>query len=363
MIDQMKSATAIIDRKALQNNLNYIKTLAPNSEVMAVVKANSYGHGLLETARTLKEADCFGVARVSEALTLRAGGIVNPILLLEGFLYEDELPILVANSIDTAVHSIEQVEALEKAELPHPIAVWLKIDTGMHRLGVHPQEFNHFYERLSHCKNVVQPVNLISHFSSADELDKATTPDQLACFMQLVSDKPGRKSIAASGGILAWPQSHFDLIRPGIIMYGASPFSDKTGKELGFEAAMTLKSSIIAVRDHKAGAPVGYNATWTSEKATRLAVVAIGYGDGYPRSAPSGTPVIINGRRVPIVGRVSMDMISVDLGPNATDKVGDEVILWGKDLPVETIASYTNVSAYELLTKLTSRVILDYTDE
>jgi alanine racemase len=359
----MKAATAVIDRRALKDNLNYIRTLAPNSKVMAVVKANGYGHGLLETALTLEQADSFGVARISEALTLRAGGIVKPILLLEGFLFEKELPILVANSIETVVHSVEQIEALEQAKLIHPIVVWLKMDTGMHRLGVRPEQVDEFYQRLSRCPNVVQPINLMSHFSRADEPDCDATPRQISTFARLTAAKPGERSLAASGGILLWPASHYDWIRPGIITYGASPLADKSARELGLRPAMTLKSSLIAVRDHKAGEPVGYNAMWTSERDTRLGVVAIGYGDGYPRCAPSGTPVWINGRLVPIVGRVSMDMISVDLGPQATERVGDEAVLWGEQLPVEKVAEYTGVSAYELLTKLTGRVVIEYIND
>ncbi|EAO7968735.1 alanine racemase, partial [Salmonella enterica] len=175
--------------------------------------------------------------------------------------------------------------------------------------------------------------------------------------------KPGQRSIAASGGILLWPQSHFDWARPGIILYGVSPLEHKPwGPDFGFQPVMSLTSSLIAVRDHKAGEPVGYGGTWVSERDTRLGVVAMGYGDGYPRAAPSGTPVLVNGREVPIVGRVAMDMICVDLGPNAQDNAGDPVVLWGEGLPVERIAEMTKVSAYELITRLTSRVAMKYID-
>ena len=356
----MKAATIIIDRRALHDNLAYIRQLAPGCKVMSVVKANGYGHGLLDVAKTLQESDCFGVARLSEALMLREGGVKTPILLLEGFLFPEELPILVEKQIETVVHDIEQLEALEQANLDKPIHVWLKIDTGMHRLGVRPEQFDMFYQRLSQCKNVVQPINLVSHFSRTDEPAVSTTLDQIACFEQLTNGKPGERSMAASGGVLSWPASYYDWIRPGIISYGVSPFENKTGTEFGLHPAMTLKSSLIAVRTHKVGEPVGYNAIWTSDRDTCLGVVAIGYGDGYPRNTPSGTPVVVNGRRVPIVGRVSMDMIVVDLGLNAKEKLGDEVILWGESLPIEEIAKYTGFSAYELLTKLTSRVVIEY---
>ncbi|MDQ9129021.1 alanine racemase [Serratia fonticola] len=359
----MKAATAVIDRRALRHNLQQIRRLAPQSRLIAVVKANAYGHGLLETAHTLQDADCYGVARIGEALMLRAGGIVKPILLLEGFFCADDLPALVANNIETAVHSIEQLEALEQIELVHPVSVWMKLDSGMHRLGVRPEQAEAFYQRLSACRNVVQPVNIMSHFSRADEPLVDATEKQISCFERFANDKPGLKSIAASGGILLWPQAHFDWVRPGIILYGVSPLEEPYADHFGLQPAMTLKSSLIAVREHRVGEPVGYGGLWVSERDTRLGVVAMGYGDGYPRSAPSGTPVWLNGREVPIVGRVSMDMISVDLGPDASDKVGDEVVLWGNELPVERVAAFSGISAYELITKLTQRVTMEYIGE
>lgn len=356
----MKAATAVIDRRALRHNLQQVRRLAPQSRLIAVVKANAYGHGLLETAHTLQDADCYGVARLGEALALRAGGIVKPILLLEGFFCAEDLPALVANNIDTAIHSLEQLAALEQSELTHPIRVWMKLDTGMHRLGVRLEQADAFYQRLSACRNVVQPVNIMSHFSRADEPLAGATEKQIDCFERFISDKPGQKSIAASAGVLSWPQAHRDWVRPGIILYGASPMESDYADHFGLRPAMTLKSSLIAVREHKAGEPVGYGGTWVSERDTRLGVVAMGYGDGYPRSAPSGTPVWVNGREVPLVGRVSMDMISVDLGPEATDKVGDEVVFWGNELPVERVAAASGICAYELITKLTQRVTMEY---
>lgn len=358
----MISATAVIDRSALKHNLNRIREMAPKSRIITVVKANGYGHGLLDVAHALPDSDCFGVARIEEALMLRSGGIVKPILLMEGFFDADDLPLLAVNNIETVVHNIEQLEALEQTELDRPVHVWMKLDSGMHRLGVRPEQADAFHRRLSACENVVQPVNLMSHFSRSDEPEVDTTRKQIDCFNAFVGGKPGLQSLAASGGILLWPEAHRDWIRPGIIMYGVSPLADSYADTFGLKAAMTLKASLIAVREHKAGEAVGYGGTWVSERDTRLGVVAIGYGDGYPRSAPSGTPVRVNGREVPLVGRVSMDMISVDLGPDATDKVGDEVVIWGPELPVETIAAYTGIIAYELITKLTARVSTKYID-
>ncbi len=239
----------------------------------------------------------------------------------------------------------------------------MKLDTGMHRLGVRPEEAEAFYQRLSQCKNVRQPVNVVSHFARADEPTCGATERQLDIFTTFTEGKPGLRFYRRLGGILLWPQSHYDWVRPGIILYGVSPLDDRsTGKDFGCQPVMTLTSSLIAVREHKAGEPVGYGGTWISERDTRLGVVAMGYGDGYPRAAPSGTPVLVNGREVPIVGRVAMDMICVDLGPQAQDKAGDAVVLWGEGLPVERIAEITKVSAYELITRLTSRVAMKYLD-
>ncbi len=359
----MQAATVVINRRALRHNLQRLRELAPASRLVAVVKANAYGHGLLETARTLPDADAFGVARLEEALRLRAGGITQPILLLEGFFAADDLPTIAAEQLHTAVHNNEQLTALENAQLSEPVTVWMKLDTGMHRLGVRPEEANAFYQRLCACKNVRQPVNIVSHFARADEPECGATEQQLDIFNTFCEGKPGQRSIAASGGILLWPQAHFDWVRPGIILYGVSPLDHKPwGPDFGFLPVMSLTSNLIAVREHKAGEPVGYGGTWISERDTRLGVVAMGYGDGYPRGAPSGTPVLVNGREVPVVGRVAMDMICVDLGTDAQDKAGDGVILWGDGLPVERIAEFTKVSAYELITRLTSRVAMKYVD-
>lgn len=306
-------------------------------------------------------ADAFGVARIEEALQLRACGVVKPILLLEGFYSPGDLPVLVTNNIQTVVHCEEQLIALEQADLETPVVVWLKIDSGMHRLGVRPEQYDEFISRLKTCPNVAKPLRYMSHFGCADELDSSITPQQIELFMSLTSGCQGERSLAASAGLLAWPQSQLEWVRPGIIMYGVSPFSDKTAQDLGYQPVMTLKSHLIAVREVKKGESVGYGGIWTSERDTKVGVIAVGYGDGYPRSAPNGTPVWVNGRTVPIAGRVSMDMLTVDLGPDATDKVSDEAILWGKELPVEEVANHIGTIAYELVTKLTPRVEMEYT--
>ncbi|OAJ94693.1 alanine racemase [Vibrio bivalvicida] len=358
----MKAATAFINLEALKHNLAQIKQQAPNSKVMAVVKANSYGHGLRHIAKNATGADAFGVARIEEALQLRACGVVKPILLLEGFYSSGDLPVLVTNNIQTVVHCEEQLLALEQAELETPVVVWLKIDSGMHRLGVRPEQYPEFVARLKTCRNVAKPLRYMSHFGCADELDKTTTNEQTELFMTLTEGCEGERSLAASAGLLAWPNSQLDWVRPGIIMYGVSPFNDRNAEQMGYQPVMTLKSHLIAVRDVKAGESVGYGGIWTSQRDTKVGVIAIGYGDGYPRTAPNGTPVLVNGRKVPIAGRVSMDMLTVDLGANAEDKVGDEAILWGKALPAEEVAYHIGTIAYELVTKLTSRVDMEYSN-
>ena len=356
----MQAVTAQINTQALRHNLAVVRSHAPGAKVVAVVKANAYGHDLLTVARTLHDVDAYAVARIEEALTLRSGGIVKPVIMLEGFFSAEDLPVLAANNLQTAVHSWEQLEALERAELPQPIRAWMKLDTGMHRLGVRPEEVTEFYARLSACKNVVQPFNLMTHFSCADELDKPTTRQQIEVFQRIAANHPGECAMANSAAVLAWKEAHADWIRPGIMLYGISPFPDKVGSDHGLQPVMTLKSNLIAVREAKAGESVGYSANWTAERDTRLGVVAMGYGDGYPRMAPNGTPVLINGRIVPTAGRISMDMMSVDLGPGATDQVGDEVILWGEGLPVERVAEHVGTIPYELVLKLTHRVNLEF---
>jgi alanine racemase len=356
----MKAATACIDLAALQYNLMKVREHAPNSKVMAVVKANGYGHGLRHIAKSAQGADAFGVARIEEALQLRAAGIVKPILLLEGFYSANDLPILVTNNIQTVVHCIEQLEALEQAALETPVTVWLKIDSGMHRLGIRAEQYQNFVDRLHGCNNVAKPLRYMSHFGCADELESNATQTQIDTFLSLTHGCNGQRSLAASAGLLAWPQSHLEWVRPGIIMYGVSPFAEKTAAQFDFKPVMTLKSHLIAVREVKQGESVGYGATWTSQRDTKVGVIAIGYGDGYPRTAPNGTPVLVNGHQVPIVGRVSMDMLTVDLGPDAVDRVGDEAILWGQQLPAEEVAKHIGTIAYELVTKLTPRVEMCY---
>lgn len=368
----MAVATVEISLPALLHNINYFKGVAVNSRIMAILKANAYGHGLVEVAKCLKDhVKSFGVARLDEALKLRNAGIVRPILLLEGFFSNDDLSLLERYSLQTVVHCPEQIARLKCFKARNPITTWFKIDSGMHRLGFRGEEALQYLIQLADCESVAKPIHITSHFCSADEINNTYTRSQIECVEDFLSKVEknhiliGYKSLAASGGILAWPNSHHDFIRPGIGLYGVSPFNyhtqgKATGAQLGLEPVMTLKSELIAVRNHLKGEGVGYNQIWRSTRDTKLGVAAMGYGDGYPGNIPAGIPVLINGQRLPIVGRVSMDMTVIDLGQNSTAKVGDQVIFWGSGLPVEEIAVLAGFSAYELLASLTGRATVLY---
>ncbi|MGB1262078.1 MAG: alanine racemase [Cognaticolwellia sp.] len=351
----LRTATAVIDLHALSDNYRLIQALSPNSKILAVLKANGYGHGLERIAKALPDADAFGVARIDEALALRDAGITKPIVLLEGFFAEQDIATLAQHNLDTIVHNQQQLDAIVNAQLDTPLNVWLKIDTGMHRLGIDPEQLVDFHQALTQSKNVQQPIVLMSHLACADEENNPATAKQIALFDQLTTDLPLEKSLANSAGTLLWPDSHYQWLRPGLLLYGVSPLPPKQRVD-GIAPVMTLQSSLIAVRNIAAGETVGYGGTWQSKVATTIGVVAIGYGDGYPRHAPNGTPVLINGRRVPLIGRVSMDMITVDLGQHSQEQVGDIATLWGKGLAVEEVAEFATTIPYELLCNITRRV-------
>ena len=359
----MRLAVAQINLSNLAHNLAQVKRFAPNSKVMAVLKANAYGHGLVKIAQHLNDADAFAVARIDEALALRAGGLTKPIVLLEGVFHPEDLAILLANNFQTIIHDENQLIALEEAQLEAPISCWLKINTGMHRLGIAPSQLNNFYQRLSATKNANSTINLMTHFSCADDVSDVKTAEQIALFDSLVAGKQQAHCLANSAGIIAWPAGHGDWVRPGLMMYGVSPMLGALGHQHNLKPVMRLTTRVIAIRDVDAMQCVGYGGSWHSQSATKLAVVAMGYGDGYPRHAKHGTPVVIGNKRYGIAGNVSMDMISVDIGDNSENiKVGDEVVMWGPELPVEEIAQCATTIPYELLCNITPRVSYEYLD-
>lgn len=358
----MKNVTAVINTQALLHNIEVIKKLVPNSKIIAVVKANAYGHGLVNVAKTLQDkVDAFAVARIGEALVLHEQGIKKPIVLLEGFYNQNEVEQISEFGFFTAVHDLEQVDMLEKANIQKQINCFMKIDIGMHRLGANPEDVDEIKSRLENCINVKKPLGLISHLSVADTPSEYDyNNEQINYFLEVAKDFSGDLCLANSAGILNWPASHTNYVRPGIILYGISPFENKVGADHNLKPVMELKSSLIAIRKVKKGAKIGYGAAFIAPCDTSIGIVAAGYGDGYPRTAPNGTPVYINGRIVPTAGHVCMDMLFVDLGNNCKDKIGDEVLLWGEKLPVEIIAKACNTIPYELVCRIMPRVDISY---
>lgn len=347
---------ALIDIKALRANLQRVREAAPASRVLAVIKANGYGHGLVRTAEALHEADAFGVACVEEGVVLREAGIAHPIILLEGFFDPGELAEISRHRLSTVVHDDNQLRQLERAELHRPLSAWLKIDTGMHRLGFPPSQATSAYRRLQACRSVGPRIRLITHLARADERGEAATDRQLELFRSATEGLPGERSIANSAAILQWPRSHADWVRPGLMLYGVSPFSDTASPQERLRPAMSFLSRVIAVNRLRRGDAVAYGGTWTCPEDMPIGVVAAGYGDGYPRGIAPGTEVWLRGRRAPIVGRVCMDMLCIDLRAHPDVAVGEEVELWGANLPVEEVARSAATIPYELLCRVARRV-------
>jgi alanine racemase len=323
---------------------------------MAVIKANAYGHGLVPAAKALAETDGFSVARLDEGLALRAAGLANRILLLEGVFSAEQLAVAAQQRFDLMVHSVEQLDLLEARAGSAVISAWIKVDSGMNRLGFRAEHFADAYARLRRIANVAPDPTLVTHLANADDRRDTKTVAQLQAFAAATATLQGERSIANSAALLAWPDTRADWVRPGLILYGVSPFPSGTGADLGLRPAMTLQTEVIAVKDVREGETVGYGGAWRAARDSRMAVVAAGYGDGYPRSVESGTPLLVNGRRAPIVGRVSMDMITVDVTDVPGVATGDPVVLWGEGVPVEEIARHAGTIPYELICGVSQRV-------
>jgi alanine racemase len=352
--------SASIDTAALRHNLSVVRDHAPGTRVMAVIKANAYGHGLVPVATALSEADAFAVARLDEGLLLRAAGIDKSIVLLEGVFDLEQLEVAVAAGFELVVHVPEQIELLRALSPGARCTVWLKLDSGMNRLGFKGHAFADAWATLQGLAPVRRPVGLFTHFASADERDAGDTLAQLRCFQEATGLRDGARCLANSAGLLNFPASRGDWVRPGLLLYGVSPLPDSIGADLGLHAVMTLQSRVIAVKDVAIGERVGYGGTWTAARRTRLAVAAVGYGDGYPRSVRSGAPVLVGGARASLVGRVSMDMIGIDVtDAEIAPQLGDAVVLWGPQLPVEEIARWAGTIPYELLCGISQRVAVE----
>ncbi|NLZ78895.1 MAG: alanine racemase [Gammaproteobacteria bacterium] len=354
----MRPARALINLQALRHNYQLARQLCAD-KALAVVKADAYGHGAVACAHALHDmADGFAVSCLEEAVELRAAGISLPIVLLEGFFAAQELPQIVKHNLWCVIHAQWQLDALEQAVLAQPLHIWLKMDSGMHRVGFFPHEYAAAWQRLQASTNVAAVV-LMTHFSRADELDSIYTQEQFELFTQTTAGLSAPISVSNSPAVLAWPQIRSDWSRPGIILYGSQPvaMSDTAAQRL--QPVMTLQSKIIAVREVPAGEAVGYGAQFVASAPVRVGIVAIGYADGYPRHAPTGTPVAVAGCRTQLLGRVSMDMLAVDLTDIAHADVGSEVELWGETISIDEVAACAGTISYELLCNV-KRVVYEY---
>ncbi|SDI10461.1 alanine racemase [Pseudomonas flavescens] len=355
----MRPARALIDLQALRHNYQLARELSA-ARALAVVKADAYGHGAVRCAQALKDADGFAVACIEEALQLREAGIGGPILLLEGFFEAAELALIDRHGLWCVVHAQWQIDAIEQATVERPLNVWLKLDSGMHRVGFHPDHYQAAYRRLLASGKVAKIV-LMSHFSRADELDSSRSDEQLAVFQQAREGLAADVSLRNSPALLGWPSIPSDWSRPGIMLYGATPFEQAHEVAARLRPVMTLESRVISVRDLLAGEPVGYGACFTSERASRVGVVAMGYADGYPRHAPTGTPVLIDGQPSRIIGRVSMDMLTVDLSDLPAAGLGSRVEFWGSGVLASDVAIAAGTIPYQLFCNV-RRVPLVYSE-
>lgn len=350
---------ARIDAAALAHNLAVARRAAPHAKILAVIKANGYGHGLLRVARALRAADGFAVLSIDEAALLRGAGYTHPIVLLEGFFHPDELPDIARLRLRPVIHRQDQAEILARARLEHKVDVFLKVDTGMHRLGLTPRRLPDALAALRAAPQV-GGVTLMSHFARADD-DPESVARQVAAFRAASEGVDLPVSLANSAAVLRHPDTQRDWVRPGIMLYGASPFADQTGADLGLLPAMILESRLIATQFVRKGEGVGYGAAFVAKRDMQVGVVACGYADGYPRHAGTGTPILVQGRRTRTLGRVSMDMLFADLSEVPGAHVGSPVTLWGEGLPAEHVAAAAGTIAYELFTALASRVRIEET--
>jgi len=348
---------ARIDREALLHNYLLAKARCPDSRAWAVVKANAYGHGLLTAADALAEvADGFALLDLEEAVALRQAGIRQPILLLEGFFSADDLELVAEHRLSLVVHRLEQLQLLRQVGLPLRVPVYVKFNTGMNRLGFRPEALGALRDELAKNR-AVSDVTLMTHFAEAD--GERGIEWQMQAFRAMAGEWRGPVSLANSAAILRYPQTGRDWTRPGIMLYGGSPFADESAESLGLRPVMTLMSEVIAVQTIATGERVGYGGTFAAERETRVGVVACGYADGYPRHAPTGTPVLVGGRRTRTLGRVSMDMLAVDLTDLREAGVGAPVTLWGEGLPADEVATAAGTISYELFCALAKRVPVD----
>ena len=353
LVHSRRPISATIHLAALRHNLALAKSKAPQSKVMAVIKANGYGHGLLRVAEGLRAAEGFAILSLDEALALRQAGFQQTLLLLEGLFFVHEAMLAAQYELTPVVHNFQQLEMLENAALLKPLEVFLKLNTGMNRLGFVADDFAKAYERLSQCRNVAG-ITLMTHFATADDALGVAAP--LALFRLMTAGLSQPKSLANSAALLRYPETHADWVRPGIMLYGATPVSGIPAASFDLKPAMSLTSEIIAVQNLEVGESVGYGMRFTAAQKTRVGVVACGYADGYPRHAPSGTAIAVAGQMTHTLGRVSMDMLFADLSGITQADIGSPVELWGEQVPVDAVAEASGTVGYELLCALADRV-------
>jgi alanine racemase len=356
---------ALVDTAALRHNLGTIRAYAPGAKVMAVVKANAYGHGLVSTALALADADAFAVARLEEGIALRGAGVRAPIVLLEGVFSAEQLAEAAHHRFELVVHDPLQIKLLEAHRGAERFMVWIKMDTGMNRLGFRPESFAPALARLRALAVPALELRVMTHLACADERDAPMTNEQIAMFERTL-EHPAvtgaerlATSIGNSAGTLGWPRAHGDWVRPGLALYGVSPFAGETAERHGLKPVMTLETTVLTVRDVKRGETVGFAGTWRAGRDSAIAILAAGYGDGLPRHLENGTPVLIGGARYPLVGRVSMDMIAVDVTGAPKVSTGNRAVVWGAGLPVEEVAVHADTIPYELLCGVSQRVPLE----
>ncbi len=352
----MRPLVARIDLAGLKYNFSQARSAAPNSKNFAVIKADAYGHGAIQCAQALGQADGFAVATVEEAIELRLGKINKPILVLSSFSQADEVELLSHYQLMPVIHNLYQLELLIGShQVEQSIDCWLKIDTGMNRLGLSRRGFAKVLEKLNDTA-LINPVGVMSHFASSDETQNDFTKQQIKKFNQLTGKLKLPLSLANSCAIMAWPDSHKDWNRPGIMLYGTSSIDHDAASKLGLKPVMQLNSALIAVKMLKKGDGVGYGQAFIADEDMKIGVVACGYADGYPRNMVTGSPIVVCGQQTRILGRVSMDTLSVDLGRIPQAQVGDPVSLWGQELPVREVADAAKTIPYELLTHVSKRV-------
>lgn len=354
-----RATVATIHLGALRHNLARIRSMAAPAKVMAVVKADAYGHGLERVARALGgDADAFAVAALGDGLRLRAAGHRQRIVVLSGPDQLSDIAEMQRLQLDATIHHEAQLHWLAQASPARGrLRVWLKVDTGMHRLGFAPEQVAAVHARMSAMPGVDAEIGLLTHFSDSEVFEGEQTPAQIARFAEATGMFSGPRSLSNSAALLGWPAARGDWVRTGGLLYGLSVVDGKSGADFGFRPAMTFSTQLIAINHVKRGEHIGYNGTWTCPEDMAIGVAAVGYGDGYPRSAAAGTPVLVGDRRVPLIGRVSMDLITLDLRDAPAAKVGDRVTLWGNDLPVETIAAASGTISYDLTCGMTRRVL------